>query len=203
VTLSTKEIAAVRRHLGYGNLTVAALPYTPDGYWEQFNNIVSPYLETGVETTSTTATTAGSVQTITVADGSAFSVYDSIIVDNGEQAEITVLKAVSGNSLTAYFAKAHTAAGYPVATDSGKARLRLLLHEADNAWSSLFDQSVGKTSGIKSVDKDDVVFFDGQSVLKGRLEHYRSIVTAISSLVRVPYLWHFNGRNCGSSVELY
>ena len=206
MTISTSEVESLRVHLGYGNLSNVALPYTPDGWWTVFGTIVSGALGTGTETTGSTATTAGAVTTITVADASEFSVYDEAVIDVGDNAEIVQVQACTTGlteTITAKFDKVHTAAGYPVATMSGKARMRLLLHDANLAWRSLTDSSAGQTAGIKSVDKQDVVFFDGMSVSRGRLNHYKSVVAALSQLVRVPDAWGWGGSSGVATLEAY
>lgn len=187
MTLSTAELDSLRHHLGYGNLSTAAEPYTADTYYEVFSGIVSPNLSTGTETSSVTAVTAGTTQAITVVSATGIAVYGQLVVDVGDQAESVLVKAVSGTSVTAHFLKAHAATGYPVATMSGLARLRLLLWDADAAWRALTDLGIGATSGIKKVD--EVEFFQGTMVLSGRLEHYKSIVCSIASLVQVPPQW--------------
>lgn len=186
MTLSTAEIASTRFHLGYGNVSNDGLPYTDDGFWEIFDDIVSPYLETGTETSATTAVTANSTTTITPASMTGIAVYGQLVVDVDDQAEIVTVKAADATTFSAYFANTHAATGYPIATMSGKARLRLLLREADKAWQSMTDAGVSKTAGIKSVDKNDVVWFEGRRVSKERFLHYRAISASISSLVRVP-----------------
>lgn len=201
MSLTTPELDSLRFHLGYGNLSTAAEPYTPDTYYEVFSGIVSPYLSTGTETSSSTSVTAGSTAAITVVSATNISVYGQLIVDVAEQAEVVTVKSVSGTSVTAYFAKAHSST-YPVATMSGLGRLRLLLHDADLAWRALTSAEVGGSAGISSVDKNDVVFFRGFAVLKGRLQHYQSVVSAISSLVQVPPQWAGNGGG-GGRLEAY
>lgn len=188
MTLSAAEIDDVRRHLGYGNISVGAEPYTPDGFQAVFEQVVSPNLSTGNETTANTAVTAATTTTITVVDATGIVSYGKLIVDTAEQAEIVQVKVVSGTSVTAYFNKAHTGT-YPVATDSGKARLRLLLFDADAAWRAATDLTVGATAGLKQVDKGDVEWFEGFQVLSDRISHYKSIVSQISSLVQVPPQW--------------
>jgi hypothetical protein len=190
MTLSTSELDSLRVHLNFGAILVGAVPYTPDGFWQLFEQVISPYLSTGTETTSTTATTAGAVTAITVADASGFSAYDHAVIDVGDNAEIVQLQATTTGAtetLTAKFAIAHSASGYPVATMSGKARLRMLLHDADVAYRALTGQSVGSVAGLKSVDKEDVVWQDGAggNVLDGRLDHYKMIQAKIADLVQV------------------
>ena len=57
--LTTDEIEHLRYHLGFGNLDVGAYPYTPDGFFELFTNVIQPYLHEGLETSATTAIRAG------------------------------------------------------------------------------------------------------------------------------------------------
>lgn len=189
MALTTAEVESLRYHLGYGNINVGAYPYTPDGFKELFDDVISPNLTTGTETTSTTAVVAKSTAAITVAAIGDIVANSQIVVDVGEQAEVTTVKAVSGTSVTAYFVKAHASSGYPVALMSGVARLRLLIADADRAWMSLTGQSVAATAGLKSVDKGDVEWFQGNGALKGRADHYMSVVGMISSLVRVAPAW--------------
>ncbi len=187
MTLSTAEIESVRFHLGYGNVAVGALPYTDDGYWSVFDQLVSVYLGTGTETSSTTAITAGSTTTVTPAAMTDIVVYGQLVVDTAEQAECVTVKAVTLTTFTAYFAKSHSS--YPISTMCGKARLRLLLHDADIAWRALGMASVGSAGGLKSVDKGDVVWQDNASAnpaVAGRMAQYAAICRSISALVRVP-----------------
>jgi len=117
------------------------------------------------------------------------AVYGQLVVGVGDQAEVVVVSAAAATTFTAYFTKAHAATGYPITTMCGLARLRLLLWQADAAWQVIQSQSVAGTSGLKSVDKGDVVWKDGGSTngaLQGRMTHYKTIVQSISSLVRVP-----------------
>ena len=53
--LTTAEIENLRFHLGYGNLQVGAYPYTPDGFFELFTNVIKPYLSDAEATSATTA----------------------------------------------------------------------------------------------------------------------------------------------------
>jgi len=189
VTLSSAEIESLRFHLGYGNVGLGALPYTQDGYWSVFDSIVSPYLGTGTETSATTAITAGSTTVVTPAAMTGIAVYGQLVIDVDDLTEVVTVKAATISTFTATFAKAHADTGYPIATMSGKARLRMLLREADAAWREVSGVSIAASSGLKSVDKADVVWQDSGSsnpALSGRLFHYRTVVSSISALVRVP-----------------
>lgn len=185
MTLSSAEIDRLRFHLGYGNLAVGADLYTRDGFLALFEQVVSLYLNTGTETSATTAITAGAITEVTPAAMTGIAVYGQLIVDVGDDAEQVMVQAVTVSTFTARFAKAHAVTGYPIATESGLARLRLLLWDADRAYREMFSADTAATSGIKEVDKKDVVFFGGSAVCEGRLKHYMGIVAAISSLVQV------------------
>jgi hypothetical protein len=67
------------------------------------------------------------------------AVYGRLVVDADEAAEVVTVKAVTASTFVAAFKKAHAASGYPIATDSGVARLRLLLNDADKAFATMTD----------------------------------------------------------------
>lgn len=200
MTLSSAEIDRLRFHLGYGNLAVGADLYTRDGFLALFEQVVSLYLNTGTETSATTVITAGAITEVTPAAMTDIAVYGQLIVDVGDDAEQVMVQAVTGSTFTARFAKAHAATGYPIATESGLARLRLLLWDADKAYRDMYSSDTAATSGIKQIDKGDVIFFGGSSVLKGRFDHYMGIVSAIASLVHVAPAWA-GGNKC--AMEAY
>jgi hypothetical protein len=199
MSLSAAEIDSLRMHLGYGNIALGAEPYTPDTFLEVFQNVVSPYLSTATETSATTAVAAGSTVVVTPVSMTGITPYTQLVIDVADQAEIVSVKAVAATTFTAYFTKAHAVSGYPIATLRGVSRLRMLLHDADVAWRAMMSQEVGASAGLKQVDKGDVEWFNGASVLRGRLDHYKSIVMLISSLVRVPPVW---GQRQGRSIRL-
>lgn len=201
MALTTAELDSLRHHLGYGNLSVHAEPYTPDTYYEVFSGIVSPNLSTGTETSATTAITAGATTTVTPASMDDIVAYGQLVVDVGTDAEVVIVKAVTSTTFTAHFAKAHATTGYPIATMSGLARLRLLLWDADAAWRAMTDGVVGSSAGIKQVD--EIEFFQGMQVLKGKVDHYKAIVSAISTLVQVPPQWATGGGGGPGRLEAY
>jgi hypothetical protein len=203
MSLSTTELDSLRFHLGYGNISVGAEPYTPDTFYEVFNSVVSPYLSTGTETSATTAVTAGATTTVTPASMTGISAYTQLVIDVAEQAEVVMVKAVTATTFTAYFTKAHAASGYPIATLAGVGRLRILLHQADAAWQATLSPEVGATAGLKQVDKGDVEWFQGFQVLSGRLDHYKAIVASISSLVRVQPAWGSATSRRSGRLEAY
>lgn len=207
MTLTASEMDSLRHHLGYGNIAVGAEPYTPDTFFEVFNAIVSPYLSTGNETSASATIAAGASATVTPASMTGIATYGQLVVDADGAAEVVVVKATTSTTFTASFQKAHSGT-YPIATMSGKARLRLMLREADAAWASLMSQDIGAQAGLKSVDKGDVEWFGGRSgqgnaVLSGRAEHYRSIVWGIANLVQVPPKWAETSGGGTSRLEAY
>jgi hypothetical protein len=102
----------------------------------------------------------------------------------GEDAEIVDVKATSGSTFTARFAKDH-AGTYPVSTLSGESRLRLLLADADKAWQTAQSADITGTAGLKQLGKGEIEWFPGGQVLAETNAHYRSIQRSIASLVRV------------------
>ncbi len=189
MALSDSEIQSLRRHLGYGNINVGAYPYTPDGFYELFTQVIAPNLQTALETSSTTAVTSGTTQAITLGSVTGVAAYTRLVVDVGDDAEIVTVKAVSGSAVTASFAKAHTSAGYPVAIESGTAILRMLLHTADRAYEALQSSKITSSAGLRSVGQGEVEWFEGGMVLRGVLAAYRAIASEIGYLVRVRPIW--------------
>lgn len=189
MSLSDSEIQSLRFHLGYGNISSGAYPFTPDGFLELFEGTVSPNLQDGAETTASTAVTAGTTTTVTVGDITDIVPWGELVVDVADDAEVVVVKSVSGSTFTASFAKSHVASGYPVAVMSGVARMRMLLWDAGAAWKKAQSSSITKTAGLKQLGKGEIEWFPGGSVLSDTMAHYRSIVWSISALVRVRPAW--------------
>jgi len=189
MALTAQEIEQARYHLGYGNLAVGAYPWTPDGFMELFQNVIGPYLTTAAETRATTAIDCASGPAVVVVTPAAMTDIAAnvrLVVDVGDEAEVVVVKATTSTTFTARFTVSHTTAGYPIAIESGVARLRLLLHQADRAHAALTGPTVGAQGGVQSVDRGEVVWFGPTAVLASTLSQYRSIVASISSLLRVP-----------------
>lgn len=184
MALTDSEIQSLRRHLGYGNIDIGAYPNTPDGFLELFEQVVAPNLQTGPQTSSTSAVSVG-IATVTPADMSGIVPNARLIIDTGDDAEIVDVKAVSVTDFVARFTKAHDSSGYPIAVVSGESMLRYLLRSADIAWEKLQSPTISRTAGLKSVGKGEVEWFQGGWVLRDTLAHYRSICTQISDLVRV------------------
>lgn len=203
--LTSAEIEAVRFHLDYGNISVGGYPYTPEGYFELFTNVVAEYLTTGAETTAATVVTADTIVTVTPASMTGITANSRLVIDVDTDRETVVVKSVTATTFTARFAKAHTGT-YPIAVESGVTRLRELIAAADTAYKALTSDDVGAASGVKKVD--EIEFFGGakstgMSVLDGRLAHYRAIVARIASLVRVPVNCLEQACGGGTQLETY
>lgn len=199
--LTAAEIEHLRAHMGYGNVQIGGYPWTPDGYFELFTNVIKVYLSTAEETTATTAITANSVTVVTPASMTGIVINGSLIVDVGDDAEVVVVKAVTATTFTARFLKAHTSAGYPVAVESGVSRLRYLLHLADVAWADVIGPKVVASAGLKSLAREEVVWFGPYAVARSYLERYLSIINQIARLIRVEPV-EMPGQ-CTSQLEAY
>lgn len=193
MVLTASEVEAIRFHLGYGNINVGAYPYTPDGFYELFTDVVAANLSTGAETTATTAITANSTTTVTPVSMTGIDVNVRLIVDVGEEADTTIVKSVTGTTFTAVFVHAHPASGYPIAVESGVSRARYLLHRATKAFEKLTSSTVTNAAGLKSVGRGAVVWQDGGAVYSQTLQAYRGVVMQLSDLVRVLPRWAAEG----------
>lgn len=199
MALTTAEIEELRLHLQYGNIGVGAYPSSPDGFYELFYDVVSPYLSTGTETSATTAITANTTTTVTPVSMTNIIVYGRLIVDVGDEAEVVTVKAITGSTFVAAFKKAHAATGYPIATNSGVARLRMLLHDANKAYATMTGTTITSSAGLKSVGRGAVEWFGAGAVLSSVQQQYRAILEQIASLVQVPV----NGDGRTTRLEMY
>jgi hypothetical protein len=186
--LTPAEVELLRFHLGYGNLQVGAYPWTPDGFMELFTNVIALYLSTGPETSATTVVDASAgpvIVVVTPLDMTGIAPNVRLLVDNGDDTEAVVVKAVSGATFTTRFALSHAATGYPIAVETGTSRLRYLLHQADRVHAALLSPTITATAGLKQVDKGEIEWFGPTAVLKSVWTQYQTIVGQISRLVRV------------------
>lgn len=202
MALTSSEIQSLRFHLGYGAVGIAS-PYLPDTFLELFRDVVAPNIESGTSTTSVTSVSAGTA-TIVVASATDIVARTRLVVDVGDKEETVVVRAVSGTSITADFALAHTSTPYPVAIESGETRLRSLLGAADAVHAKMTATTAIDSAGLKRAE--DIEWYpDGSSGISGgvigaQLRAYRQIVGQLSSLVRVQPVWA-QGRTTG--LETY
>jgi hypothetical protein len=186
--LTPEEIENLRFHLGYGNLQVGAYPWTPDGFFELFTNVIALYLSAGPETNATTAVDASAgpvIVTVTPTAMTGIGANVRLVIDNGDDVETVVVKSVTATTFTAKFALSHDVSGYPIAVETGVTRLRELLHAADRVYKALLSPALTAIAGLQSVDKGEVVWFHGQAVQRAILAQYQEIIIQLSRLTRV------------------
>lgn len=189
--LTAAEIESLRFHLGFGNLQVGAYPWTPDGFFELFTNVIAVWLSDSPPTSATTAIDASAgpvIATVTPLDMTTVAASCRLVIDCDDDTEVVVVKSVTATTFTAKFKLSHDASGYPLALETGTSRLRYLLHRADRVHEAMLGIETGVTAGIASVDKGEVVSIGQNSVLRGHYAQYKAIVGEISSLVRVESL---------------
>lgn len=191
--ITAAEVENLRYHLGYGNVGIGGYPYTPDGYFELFTNVIAQYLTDGAVTTASVAVAIGTV-TVTPASMTDIATYVRLVIDVPPDEETVMVRAATGTTFSATFTKAH-AAPFNIAAESGVTRLRALLAAADLALANAFSDDTATTSGVKKVD--EIEFFQALKgamtnlVLSGRLDQYKRIVLAIADLVRVRPRWEY------------
>lgn len=179
------EAQALRRHLGYGNITTGAYPSTPDGFLELFEGVILPNLQSALETTAMSSVDGEGVESIEVLVATGIAPYTRLVVDVADDAETVTVRRVVGNTVHAKFSKAHTEC-YPVAIESGTAVLRLLLHSANKLYEAIQSTSISSSAGLKSLGQGEIEWYEGSEELAETVTQYRSVQRQISDLVRVP-----------------
>ncbi|MBU1008443.1 hypothetical protein KKA53_05195 [Candidatus Dependentiae bacterium] len=191
--LTDVEIEDLRFHLGYGNVGIGAYPYTPDGFYELFHDVVAPNLTEGDATRSITPVLANTITVVTPLSMTGIVDNAQLVVDTGDDAEIVWVKTAAAITFAARFLKAHTADGYPIMVNSGVARLRVMLNEANKAWQYAMSDAISKVGNLKGIGRKEVEWWSikdsGGSAYDRAIEHYKGIVMQISSLVRVKPAW--------------
>lgn len=190
MAVSDSEIEAVRVHLSYGGV-ISASPYTPDGFYETFHQVVQPSLYEGESTTIALAIAAGTV-TVTPASMTGITAHKRLVIDVGNEYEVVAVRSVTSTTFSASFAKAHAAA-CPVQVESAVTRLRTLLWSADKAWQTLLSAGITQTAGIKQLGQGEIEWFPGGQVLQDTVNHYKAIVSQLGALVQVQPAWEVGG----------
>jgi hypothetical protein len=180
--LSSEQIDSLKVHLNYGAISVDAEPYV--SFVSLFSQVIAPNLTSSTPTQCAFAIGAG--HSVVTPDSMTDIVTGArLVIDVADDAETISVRSTTPTTFAAKFAKAHPS-NTKVALLSGKERLLMLLHRADQALEAMQDQSVGATAGLQSVDKSDVVWQPRFQVLADRIRHYRTIQQSIATLVRVP-----------------
>lgn len=201
MTITTSEIERLRFFLGYGNIAVAAYPYTPDGFFELFYDVVAPNLTTGAQTSASVAIAGAGIVTVTPANMTEIVLYARLVIDVADDEETVTVRAVTGSTFDARFAKAH-AAPYPIAVDSGETRLRSLLAKAEATLGKKVGSEITAAAGLKMVGQGEVEWFSSTASLLTTDAQLVSIRRELSSLVRVPLCEDYDEGPC-QRVETY
>ncbi len=168
MALTDAEIQRCRFELGYPNLNTAVDAYI--GISAVFTAVIQPYTLYGASTTSSTTVTAASSptpQTLTLVSATGFTAGDVVVVDVDTRQERATVQSLSGVAMTVQLSLAHLGS-YPVILESGESLIRDILRELrllssgmNGAASTM--SSLRSRVGLKKVD--DVEFFGGGSTL--------------------------------------
>jgi hypothetical protein len=203
MAITDSEIERLRFFLGWGNLDVAAYPYTPDGFFEAFYDIVAPNLTTGAESTVAVSIAAAGIVTVTPAAMTDIVPWTRLVVDVGSDEETVTVRATTATTFTARFEKAH-AASFPIAVDSGTTRLRSLLAKAEATLAEKTGTKISSAAGLKMVGQGEVEWFGVTSALMATDAQLLSIRRELSSLVRVSLREDYEGgRGPAQQTEVY
>lgn len=202
MALTDSEIESLRFLLGWGNIATAAYPYTPDGFYEVFYDVVAPNLTEGAETTAAVAIASAGIATVTPASMTDIVAYARLVIDVGDDEETVTVRAVTATTFSARFTRAH-AAPYLIAVESGLTRLRGLMARAFRVLSEKTGTKITSSAGLKMVGQGEVEWFGSTSALTATDAQLLSIRREISSLVRVPLADDHAGGSCGGMVETY
>jgi len=183
MALLESEIELIKYELGWNTLSVGSEPYV--GIAAIFNQVVQPYLLSGLITSSATVVTATTSPTqvaLTLAavsgtntQGTAVSVHvgDRLVIDVDSAQESAIVESISGNNVTLRLSLAHTGT-YPVTVEGGESIVRSILRNC-RAVAAKIEAAVGR-AGIKKVD--EIEFFPstagGGSTVFGELSALRT-----------------------------
>jgi hypothetical protein len=202
MAITDSEIERLRFFLGWGNLDVAAYPYTPDGFYEVFYGVVAPNLTTGAESTVAVSIAAAGIVVVTPASMTDIVPWTRLVVDVGSDEETVTVRATTATTFTARFERAHTAP-FPIAVDSGTTRLRSLLAKAEATLAEKTGTKISSAAGLKMVGQGEVEWFGVTSALMATDAQLLSIRRELSSLVRVPLREDYDGCGPSQQTEVY
>lgn len=160
MTLLDSELARIKAELGFNLLGIGAEPYI--GVTRFFEQIAIPNLSAGAVTTSSTTVTAvaegASVVpvTLTVDSIDGILMFARVVIDVDDLTEVATVRAVSGSTITVALRLAHSGT-YPIQVEGGESMVRFYLAKCRLVADQIGEY--GESAGIKSIDKQDVVFF--------------------------------------------
>lgn len=201
MALTDNEVSRIKAELGYNLLSIGAVPYI--GITQLFEQVVQPYLASGVNTTSNTTVTAATSATpvtLTLASATGFASLARVVVDVDDREEVATVQAVSGSTITLLLKLAHSGT-YPVIVEGAESMVREQLRKIRGVQNQIVD--AGGTAGLKRVD---VIEWYGDSVatsqtaaLNRMLMRYRD---ELASMLGVANLWRDRAA-MGQHLALY
>lgn len=159
-SLLDSEVARIKAELGFNLLSVGAEPYV--GITRYFEQVAIPNLNTAAVTTSATTVMAAGTPTavdLTLAAATGFAMFARITVDVDGAIEMATVRSVSGSTISVALSLPHSGT-YPVCVESGETLVRYYLAKCRDTLEKI--DRAGSTAGLKSADKQDVVFFGGE-----------------------------------------
>jgi hypothetical protein len=168
MALLPSEISQLKVEFGWNDLTAGAIPYF--GIVATFEQIVEPYLNSGLITTSSTTVTASTTPALTELTLAAVSgvnrqgkavsvgVGDMLVIDVDGQQELVHVQSITDLIVSVRLSLAHTGT-YPVTVQGGEMMVRWLLRQLWDVRLRLSKSS--SRAGIKKVD--EIEFFQGKS----------------------------------------
>ena len=186
--------ARIRTALGYGAVNAGVTPLLD---FSTMPGFVLDNIDEGPETFSSTPVASGGGHvTLSVADATGFATHVYLHVDVAERLERVVTQFVAGTDITVVLTKQHEGT-YPVVVESGLARVRWLLWEIERLNNLLATNQ--KTVGLKSVDKNDVVFMD-PGPLDATRDELKQRLAELAGVLRIPWSYAQAGT---SSLSAY
>jgi hypothetical protein len=199
MALLDAELARCKAELGY-NLVGVGQPYI--GVTALFEQVIQVYLGAGATTTSSTAvtiTTAGTPQTIVLADADGFDAGARVVVDvDGRQEKLTI-QTLSGTSLTAQFAKTHSGT-YPVTVEGGESLVREKLAEI---WTARVTRGQANGLGALKAVVGDAEWYDtGMTSFASSNAAIDVLRDELAALLGVQNMWRVR-QSGGSRMSVY
>ncbi len=200
MSLTSAEILRLKIELGFNGLSYMAEPWI--GTSQIFTQIIAPYLDSSVTTTSSTAVTAATTPTpiaLTLASATGFATGDRVYVDVEDRMESTVIQSLSGAVATVQLSAAHNGT-YRFDRDSGESIVREYLGQIKRVKSDMAG-AMG-TGALKQVD--EIQWYQSGNktqfgILGDELMFWRD---ELAAAVGAPNMWR-RRRSGGSSIAIY
>jgi len=173
LALLASEVTRIKIELGYNGLTLSALPYAFDGITAIFDQVLLPYLQAGLLTTSSTDVVAATSPTpvaLTLASVTGLAVGDRMIVDVDAAQETAHISGIAGNAVTLALQNAHTHP-YQVNQEGAEAVVRERLNQCIAISARI--ARAGSRAGVKKAD--EVEFFASNGSQRGVIDDLRTL----------------------------